>query len=55
MLSSDTDRTLMSAEANLAGLFPVVVAAMTTGAVNKLDKQPVPVHIVPSSVDNVSD
>ena len=60
VLSSDTDRTLMSAEANVAGLYPRrTVARESDGksqrkAGSKLDLQLVPIHVQPKSTDNVS-
>lgn len=52
MNSSDTDRTLMSAELFLAGMFPPSEEEMWNH--ENLHWQPIPVHTVPSSCDNVS-
>lgn len=49
--STDFDRTLMSAEANLAGLFP----PQGTQRFNpNISWQPIPVHTVPIADDRVS-
>nr|XP_056712957.1 prostatic acid phosphatase-like [Euleptes europaea] len=46
--STDVDRTIMSAQANLAGLFPP-----STGEIwnPKIPWQPIPVHVVPKSLN----
>ena len=46
--STDTDRTLMSAQSNLVGLYPVV--NMTN---DKVPIQPIPIHTVSIDVDFV--
>uniref|UniRef100_A0A5F8GZB6 Lysosomal acid phosphatase n=1 Tax=Monodelphis domestica TaxID=13616 RepID=A0A5F8GZB6_MONDO len=46
--STDFDRTLMSAEANLAGLFPVEGAQSFNP---NITWQPIPVHTVPEAQD----
>ncbi|XP_011312184.1 prostatic acid phosphatase-like [Fopius arisanus] len=47
--STDMDRTLMSAEANLAGLYPPVADQVW----DELKWMPIPVHTVPEKLDNV--
>lgn len=47
--STDVDRTLMSAEANLAGLYP----PYGNQKWNKINWMPIPVHTVPELEDNV--
>lgn len=49
--SSDVDRTLMSAELFLAGMFPPDVEEMWT---NEIRWQPIPVHTLPKTADNVN-
>uniref|UniRef100_A0A3Q1G0N7 Lysosomal acid phosphatase n=1 Tax=Acanthochromis polyacanthus TaxID=80966 RepID=A0A3Q1G0N7_9TELE len=49
--STDYDRTLMSAEANLAGLYPPSGQQIFTPS---LKWQPIPVHTVPQSEERVS-
>lgn len=60
VLSSDTDRSLMSAEANIAGFYPrtAVLRATREGSQSgfessKLDIQLVPIHTVPKHADKV--
>ncbi|VVC34466.1 Histidine phosphatase superfamily,Histidine phosphatase superfamily, clade-2,Histidine acid [Cinara cedri] len=51
--SSDFDRTIMSAQANLAGMYPSTF--LTNDDLNKvpmLSFQPIPIHTVPIFVDN---
>lgn len=48
--STDVDRTIMSAESNLAGLFPPKRKEMWNPEVLW---QPIPVHIVPENMDSV--
>ncbi|KAG4065183.1 hypothetical protein HA402_007580 [Bradysia odoriphaga] len=48
--SSDTDRTLMSAEVNLAGLFPPVKNQIWN---SMLLWQPIPIHTTPVKSDNL--
>ncbi|XP_052899649.1 prostatic acid phosphatase [Anopheles moucheti] len=48
--STDVDRTLMSAEANLAGLYPPQGADVWDSAITW---QPIPVHTVTEELDNV--
>ncbi|KAF7406002.1 hypothetical protein HZH68_005371 [Vespula germanica] len=47
--STNTDRTLMSAEANLAGLYP----PKRNQIWNTINWMPIPVHTIPESEDNV--
>lgn len=49
--STDYDRTLMSAEANLAGLYPPERQQMFNP---NISWQPIPVHTVPESGERVS-
>lgn len=49
--STDCDRTLMSAEANLAGLYPPEGHQMFNP---NISWQPIPVHTVPESEERVS-
>uniref|UniRef100_A0A803SX77 acid phosphatase n=1 Tax=Anolis carolinensis TaxID=28377 RepID=A0A803SX77_ANOCA len=49
--STDYDRTIMSAQANLAGLFPPVGKQIWN---NKLLWQPIPVHTMPQSQEKAS-
>lgn len=49
--STDYDRTLMSAEANLAGLYPPEGQQMFNP---NISWQPIPVHTVPESEERVS-
>lgn len=46
--STDVDRTLMSAQSNLAGLYPVV---NITGS--NIPIQPIPIHTVAANLDFV--
>lgn len=48
MVLKDVDRVIMSAKANLAGLFPPIGNQIW---MNDLDWQPVPVHTTPKSED----
>ncbi|XP_054267924.1 prostatic acid phosphatase-like [Macrosteles quadrilineatus] len=48
--STDVDRTLMSAECNLAGLYPPKEAQVWNENINW---QPIPVHTVPDKFDNL--
>lgn len=48
--STDVDRTLMSAESNLAGLFPPLSNERWNV---KIDWQPIPVHTIPEKLDEV--
>lgn len=48
--STDVDRTLMSAESNLAGLYPPVQSDVWDPAIQW---QPIPVHTVPEELDAV--
>ena len=50
--SSDVDRTLMSAEPFLAGLYPPSEREMWNN--DGIRWQPIPVHTVPRSSDNVN-
>ncbi|BES92136.1 acid phosphatase [Nesidiocoris tenuis] len=47
--STDVDRTLMSAEAHLAGLFPLTDEEKWGG----INWQPVPIHTIPETLDKV--
>jgi lysosomal acid phosphatase len=49
--STDVDRKLMSAESNLAGMFPPVGDQVWN---EDIHWQPIPVHTVPEKLDNVS-
>lgn len=49
--STDYDRTLMSAQANLAGLYPPNGSQVFRPG---LDWQPIPVHTVPQAEERVS-
>uniref|UniRef100_A0A8B9P3K6 acid phosphatase n=1 Tax=Apteryx owenii TaxID=8824 RepID=A0A8B9P3K6_APTOW len=49
--STDCDQTLMSAQASLAGLYPLTQSQIWNP---KILWQPIPVHTVPLSHDNVS-
>jgi hypothetical protein len=49
--ASDVDRTLMSAEANLAGLYPPQDPVSVWNP--SILWQPIPVHTQPSEYDNV--
>nr|CAD7408913.1 unnamed protein product [Timema cristinae] len=46
--STDVDRTLMSAESNLAGLYPPVSNQQIS---KELKWQPIPIHTIPESLD----
>nr|CAD7596616.1 unnamed protein product [Timema genevievae] len=46
--STDVDRTLMSAESNLAGLYPPVSKQQIS---KELKWQPIPIHTIPESLD----
>ncbi|XP_050314999.1 prostatic acid phosphatase [Anthonomus grandis grandis] len=48
--STDVDRTLMSAESNLAGLFPPVDTDVWLGG---FPWQPIPIHSIPETMDAV--
>lgn len=48
--STDFDRTIMSAQANLAGLFPPTDEEKWN---NEISWQPIPVHTVPWKLDHV--
>lgn len=48
--STDVDRTLMSAESNLAGIYPPVGADVWDSAIQW---QPIPVHTVPEELDAI--
>lgn len=48
--STDLDRTIMSAQANLAGLFPPINEEKWS---DELPWQPIPVHTVPWKLDHV--
>lgn len=52
MNSSHTDRTLMSGELFLAGMFPPSDEELWSD--DHLRWQPIPVHTIPTSCDNVS-
>lgn len=49
--STDVDRTLMSVESHLAGLYPPVTSQIWN---QNLSWQPIPIHTVPESMDYVS-
>uniref|UniRef100_A0ACB8FUS9 Uncharacterized protein n=1 Tax=Sphaerodactylus townsendi TaxID=933632 RepID=A0ACB8FUS9_9SAUR len=49
--STDVDRTIMSAQANLAGLFPPTTEEIWNP---QIPWQPIPVHVVPKSFNPVS-
>uniref|UniRef100_A0A1I8IWV4 Amino_oxidase domain-containing protein n=1 Tax=Macrostomum lignano TaxID=282301 RepID=A0A1I8IWV4_9PLAT len=51
--STDTDRTIMSAQANLAGLFPEQCSAAVDGAAQLPACYPVPIHTVPKPTDQL--
>lgn len=46
--STDVDRTLMSAQSNLAGLYPALNASD-----GRVPIQPIPIHTVPTNLDFV--
>lgn len=50
MQSTDFDRTIMSAQANLAGLFPPTDEEKWS---DEILWQPIPVHIIPWEMDHV--
>lgn len=52
MLSSDIDRAIMSAETNLAGLYELGPIPRSRDIFTEW--QPVPIHTIPESEDNVS-
>lgn len=52
MLSSDIDRVIMSAEANLAGLYALGPIPRSQDIFREW--QPVPIHTIPEDKDNVS-
>lgn len=49
--STDNDRCIMSAEANLAGLYPVTKDEMWNGS--STNWHPIPVHVVPTEYDKL--
>lgn len=51
MQSTDTDRTIMSADSNMAGLFRPTQNDIWNNEIK--DWQPIPIHVVPEEYDNV--
>jgi len=52
--SSDADRAIMSALSNMAGMWPPTPEDPKSQWDSNLAWQPIPVHTIPKSLDNVS-